>query len=302
VEESRLGLLINGLLKVPMQFFILFVGAMVFVFYQLVAPPVLFNPAPLTRLRRGPHANELAAVETRHRAAFEARRAAAESFVTTSSASKTAGDALAAADAAYASVRAEAVALVKAHDVPADASDTNYVFLSFVLAHLPAGLVGLILAVVFAASMSSNSAALNSLASTSVVDVYVRLVRKSREDAHYLAISRVATALWGAFSIAVAMYANRVGTLIEAVNILGSLFYGTMLGIFLLAFYVPNVRGTPAFAGGLAGLAAVWTCFAFTKLSYLWFNVVGCVVVIGVALALNAFPTSSTPRSSSAAP
>ena len=129
----------------------------------------------------------------------------------------------------------------------------------------------------------------------------MRLVRKNREDAHYLAVSRVATALWGAFSIAVAMYANRVGTLIEAVNILGSLFYGTMLGIFLVAFYLPSVRGTPVFAGGIAGLSSVWACFAFTRLSYLWFNVVGCVVVIGVALALDS-SISSTPRSSSPAP
>jgi len=305
VEASRLGLLINGLLKVPMQFFILFVGAMVFVFYQFVAPPVLFNPAPLARLRSGPYAGELLGIEARHRAAFEARRAAAEAFVLTGkeneSASAAAGEALRAADGSYAAVRAEAVALVKAHDLPADANDTNYVFLSFVLAHLPTGLVGLILAVVFAASMSSNSAALNSLASTSVVDVYVRLVKKNREDSHYLAVSRIATALWGAFSIAVSMYANRVGTLIEAVNILGSLFYGTMLGIFLVAFYLPKVRGTPVFAGGIAGLASVWACFAFTRLSYLWFNVVGCVVVIGVALALSS-SISSTPRSSSPRP
>ncbi|HEX7615141.1 MAG TPA: sodium:solute symporter [Thermoanaerobaculia bacterium] len=305
IEASRLGLLFNGLLKVPMQFFILFVGAMVFVFYQFVPPPVLFNPAPLARLRNGPHAGELLEIESRHRAAFESRRAAAEAFVKTGkeneSAAAAAGETLRAADASYAAVRAEAVALVKAHDLPADANDTNYVFLSFVLAHLPTGLVGLILAVVFAASMSSNSAALNSLASTSVVDVYVRLVRKNRKDSHYLAVSRIATALWGAFSISVAMYANRVGTLIEAVNILGSLFYGTMLGIFLVAFYLPRVRGTPVFAGGVAGLASVWACFAFTRLSYLWFNVVGCVVVIGVALALTAV-TSSTPRSSSPAP
>ncbi|MDL2717328.1 MAG: sodium:solute symporter, partial [Acidobacteriota bacterium] len=292
-------------LKVPMQFFILFVGAMVFVFYQFVAPPVLFNPAPLARLRNGSHAKELAGIEARHRGAFEARRAAADAFVGTEkgtgAASVAAGEALRAADASYAAVRAEAVALVKAHDRPADANDTNYVFLSFVLAHLPTGLVGLILAVVFAASMSSNSAALNSLASTTVVDVYVRHVKKDRADAHYLAASRVATALWGAFSIAVSMYANRVGTLIEAVNILGSLFYGTMLGIFLVAFYLPKVRGTPVFAGGILGLASVWACFAFTNLSYLWFNVVGCVVVIAVALALS-LPISSTPRSSSPAP
>lgn len=288
VAESRLGLLLNGLLKVPMQLFILFVGAMVFVFYQFVAPPVLFNPAPLARLRSGPWAPDLARIEERHRSAFEARRAAAEAFVATrdrgdAGFAASAGRALEEADAAYASVRGEAADLVRRHDVPADASDTNYVFLSFVLAHLPSGLVGLILAVVFAASMSSNSAALNALASTSVVDIYVRLARKGRPDAHYLAVSRVATTIWGAFSIGVAMFANRVGTLVEAVNILGSLFYGTMLGIFLVAFYLPRVRGTPVFAGGIAGLASVWCCFAFTRLSYLWFNVVGCIVVIAVA-------------------
>jgi Na+(H+)/acetate symporter ActP len=292
VGQSRLGLLANGLLKIPMQFFILFLGAMIFVFYQFVMPPVFFNPVQTAALRSGDQGAAFAAVEAPHTAAFEDRRAAVHGLIAAMRASDPARveqekAGVEAAQARFARARVDGVALLRLQGT--DATDTNYIFLSFVLSHLPAGLVGLILAVVFAASMSSNSAAMNSLASTSVMDVYGRLIRKGRPDAHYLRVSRLATIFWGVFSIVTAMYANRLGTLIEAVNILGSLFYGTMLGIFLLAFYFPKVGGTATFAGALVGETAVVLCFAFSSLSYLWFNVVGCVVVIGVAQLVQPF-------------
>ena len=250
--ESRLGLLFNGLLKVPMQAFILLVGVMVFVFYQFAVPPVFFNPVPLERIRRGPHAAELAAVEARHLAAFEARKSR-RTVVRRGTEERERGRPRGGGPRARVGGRTrrrcpeETLELIRKRDPTADANDTNYVFLSFVLAYLPVGLVGLVVAVVFAAAMSSIAAALQSLAGTTVVDVYGRLLRKSRPDAHYLRVGRLATVFWGLVAMSVAMYANRLGTLIEAVNILGSLVYGTILGIFLVAFYLPKVRGTPVF-------------------------------------------------------
>ena len=293
VAESRLGLLFNGFLKVPMQAFILLVGVMVFVFYQFAAPPVFFNPVPLERLRKGPDAAELAAVEARHRDAFEARKAAALSYVEARKSGRedrigAAGRALEAANDRVGAVRAESLDFVRRRDSSADANDTNYVFLSFVLAYLPAGLVGLVVAVVFAAAMSSNAAALQSLAGTTLVDIYGRLVRKNRPDDHYLRVGRLATVFWGLVAMAVAMFANRLGTLIEAVNILGSLVYGTILGIFVVAFGLPKVRGTPVFFAALVSEAFVLVCWATTKLEFLWFNVVGCVAVVALSLAFQA--------------
>jgi Na+/proline symporter len=300
VVESRLGLLFNGLVKVPMQFFILFLGAMVFVFYQFVAPPVFFNPVETRRTEKGPNAAAFHAVEARHAEAFAERRAAANEIADAVAMNDESRVAAARSRAEKAQVRMddvrkEAVAIVKKNP-GADTNDTNYVFLRFVLDHLPHGLIGLILAVVFAASMSSNSAALCALASTSVVDVYGRLVRKGRPDSHYVQVGRLATIFWGIVALAFSMVANRMGTLIEAVNVLGSLVYGTLLGIFLLAFYVKRVKGTAAFWGGIAGEAAVLLCFFFSKLSYLWFNLVGCAVVVGVALLVEAASTSHQDR------
>jgi Na+/proline symporter len=179
-------------------------------------------------------------------------------------------------------VRADAVRVAKA------SNDTNYIFLTFVLAYLPAGLVGLVLAVVFAASMSSNSAALNALASTTVVDVYGRLLRKGKGDAHYVRVSKLATVFWGLLAILFAEFSNRLGTLIEVVNILGSLFYGTILGVFLLAFYFKRVGGTATFVGAIVGEAVVVACWSLTPLAFLWYNLVGCGVTIAVALVTGA--------------
>jgi Na+/proline symporter len=184
--------------------------------------------------------------------------------------------------------RNEATALLTATDPGASTSDTNYIFLSFVLAHLPAGLIGLVFAAIFAASMNSTAAELNALTSTTVVDVVQRVRPHAlREGRGALLQSRLITLAWAGFAVLFAEYASRLGSLIEAVNILGSLFYGTILGIFLTAFYVKRVRGTAVFTGALVAQVAVVACFALTKISFLWYNLIGCLLVVAVGLALS---------------
>ncbi len=182
-------------------------------------------------------------------------------------------------------IRGGAIELIKEHNPKPE--DTNYVFLNFVINYLPAGVVGLVFAAVFFASMSSTASALNALSSTTFVDVYRRLFRREAGERHYLVFSKMATVFWGLFAVAFAQYAGQLGSLIEAVNRLGSLFYGTILGIFLLAFYFKRVGGTAAFVGAMVGEAVVLLCFFFTKIAFLWYNVVGALVVIAVALAFN---------------
>jgi Na+/proline symporter len=165
-------------------------------------------------------------------------------------------------------------------------NDTNYIFLSFVTRYMPAGVVGLVLAAVFAAAMSTISAEINSLATVSVIDVYRRHIRRRASDRHYLWASRAATLFWGAYAVATSQFGKNLGSLIEAVNMLGSLFYGGMLGVFALAFYFPRVTGTAAFVGVLAGEAAIFYARFFTGISFLWYNVLGCVVVIATAVAV----------------
>ncbi|MEJ2543836.1 MAG: hypothetical protein P8Y99_07185 [Calditrichaceae bacterium] len=169
----------------------------------------------------------------------------------------------------------------------ADTNDTNYIFLNFVISFLPVGLIGLVLAAILSASMSSTSAELNALASTSVIDIYKRIFRKEGSDRHYLLISKMATIFWGVYAIGFAMFANKLGSLIEAVNILGSLFYGTILGIFLVAFYIKWVKGTPTFIAAILAEIVVLLCFFLTKMPFLWFNFIGCVLVVILAIALN---------------
>jgi SSS family transporter len=290
VSQSRLGLVMNGLVKVPMQFVILFLGALLFVFYQFVAPPVFFNPVEVAKVRHSAHAERFAAIEQRHRDAFEQRRQRVQALIAARETGDrirlgVATDSLAASERRFTAVRGQAVELIRARDPRANPSDTNYIFLSFVLRHLPIGVVGLVLAAIFAASMNSISAELNALTSTSIVDVFKRLLGGGGSARAEVIASRIATVAWGAFAVAFAEYASRLGSLVEAVNILGSLFYGTILGIFLTAFYLPRVGGTAVFVAALAAEAAVIACFRLTAISFLWYNVIGCLLVMGFALA-----------------
>lgn len=302
VTESRLGLLANGLFKVPMQFAILFLGAIVFAFYQLTPPPLFFNPVESERARASEVGAEFVAVEALHHQAATARGRHLEEWV----AARKAGDPAAAATAlsqahqardAVVAARSEGLLLLDRASGGRSGTDTNYIFLGFVTTFLPAGLLGLVLAAVFAASMSSTAAELNALASTTVVDFYRRLVRPGASDRSLVGMSRLATVFWGAVAVVFAQYANRLGSLVEAVNILGSLFYGTILGVFALAFLAPRVSGTAAFAAALAAEAAVVACFLATPLSFLWYNVVGCVGTVAIGLLLAPFfPRRRTPE------
>ncbi len=292
VTQSRLGLMFNGIAKVPMQFFILLLGAMVFVFYQFTMPPLFFNPVETGEIKSAEHAAHYDALEQRYAEAFERKAEALREYLTVretgdETSLARAKEKMEAATQEAEAIRSSAIATIKSSDKAADANDTNYIFLSFVMKYLPVGLVGLIFACIFAASMSSTSGELSALATTTIVDVYKRHVRKEASERHYLIVSRISMAAWGIYGIAFAQYASQLGSLVEAVNILGSLFYGTMLGIFLLAFYFKWVGGTATFWAAFVGEAVVFYCFMFTEISWLWYNVVGCGLVIGVALLLN---------------
>lgn len=293
VTQSRLGLLFNGMVKVPMQFFILFVGAMVFVFYQFVAPPLSFNRVQAERLRASQYRAEFASLEATHAQTFAEKQAAATRLVAameakdsaTVEATTTELRSLQARDAA---TRKSASDLIRRNDPKADAKDTDYVFLTFIIENLPTGLVGVLMAAIFCAAMSATASGLNSLASTSVVDVWKRLIWPGLTDHQYVIVSKAMTVFWGVFCIGFASYANRLGSLIEAVNQVGSLFYGTMLAIFLVAFYLPRVGGTAVFWAAILSEAAIFYCKFFTNVAWLWWNVVGCVVGVVAALLLQA--------------
>jgi Na+/proline symporter len=283
IAQSRLSLLFNAVAKIPMQFFILAIGALVFVFYTFEKPPLVFHQVEMANLTR--HA-EYSALAGRYDAAFDGRKEAARRFI--ASRNEEALAAYRASQASFEAVRKDAVKLVEKTS-GSGFNDTNYIFLSFVMKHLPAGLVGLILAAIFAAAMSTISAEINSLATVTVIDIYQRHIRKAASDGHYLLVSRFATVFWGAYAVVTAGYGRSLGSLIEAVNMLGSLFYGGLLGVFVLAFAFPRVGGTAAFIGVLAGEAAIFSAHAFTGISFLWYNVLGCLVVVATGLLLSAY-------------
>lgn len=288
IAQSRMGLIFNGLLKIPMQFAILFVGALVFVFYLFQAPPVFFNRVLLEETRQQTEVSvEMAQVEQDFGVAIAERRAAAFALLEGGEDDAATLAKLKSAQSAVDALREEAKAVIKQGNEKADTNDTNYIFLSYVFDFLPAGLIGLIISVIFSASMSSTSSELNALASTTVIDVYKRLVRTDGDDAHYYKVSKWSTVAWGGYAIVFAMFANRLGTLIEAVNILGSLVYGTILGIFMVAFFLKKVGGKAVFLGALLAEALILSLFFFTEVPFLWYNVIGCLAVVFTALPLN---------------
>jgi SSS family transporter len=273
IGQSRLGLLFNAVAKVPVQFFILFIGAMVFVFFLFVQPPLLFHPLEMQRVRTAP---EYMQIEARYNQAFEQRQIAARNVIQGG-----AIDEFRTAQKNVDDAREEAQKL-------AGENDTNYIFLSFVTHYLPRGIVGLIIGVIFTAAMSASSGEINSLATVTMVDVYKRHFHREGTDRHFLLASRVATVFWGCYAVAFANFAQGFGALIELVNQVGSLFYGSMLGVFVLAFFVKRVGGTGAFWGVLLGQAAIFAVARFTPIAYLWYNVVGCLVVVAAGVAISA--------------
>lgn len=294
IAQSRLSLLFNAMAKIPMQFLILFIGAMVFVFYVFERPPLTFEPAQARQLEAQAR---YAPIEAGYRQAFEQRRAAAVEFLE----AQRRDDAtrveksLAQFRKAQGGIdRARAEGAELARKAGSDTEDdTNFIFLSFVIRYMPVGVVGLVMAAIFAAAMSTSSAEINSLATVAVIDFYKRHVKKEASDRHYLWASRMFTLFWGVYAIFFAQYAINLGSLVVAVNEVGSLFYGAMLGVFALAFYFPRIRGTAAFLGVLAGEAAIFAVRFTTDLSFLWYNLIGCAVVILVGVA---WPGGKLPR------
>ena len=289
VSESRLGLLFNGMFKVPMQFLILFSGAMVFVFYLFTQPPLFFNAPVLGQLAAGPHAGELAALETQYAQAFARQRGAALDYVHALDAGSDAAGAHAqlreaARDTAH--VREQTKALIGRALPEAEQKDVDYVFLGFVIRYVPSGLVGLLIAVILCAAMSSISAELTALGSTTTLDLFQRLRSTPLSARGGLLASKLFTALWGVLALSFAAFAALLDNLIEAVNILGSLFYGTMLGIFLVGFFLRRVGAMPVLIGAAVAEASVLGLFFGSDLGFLWYNVVGCAGVVIVALSV----------------
>jgi solute:Na+ symporter, SSS family len=302
VDQARHSLLMSAYWKIPLQALVLLSGVLVFVYYLFNQPPMLFNRVHAETVEKSGRATEFQQLESRFADAFAARRDAAGALAAAESDPQRA-DARAtfsAADALLKGVRKEAAALVL--DVTGDENygkqmgdtptpDVNYVFPTFVTTKLPIGLVGLVIAAIFAAAMSSIAGELNALATTTVIDIYRRHVRPVETDAHYLRVSKAATLFWGLFACVVATFAAGLGSLIEVVNRFGSFFYGSLLGVFVLALAFKRSTGTGAFVGLLAGMAAVmaFASHPATKgVSFLWHNPLGVVVVVAVGLVVSA--------------
>ncbi|WP_143310843.1 sodium:solute symporter [Chitinophaga vietnamensis] len=291
VKESRLGLLMNGLVKVPMQFAVLLIGALVFVFYLYFRAPLFFNQAELARVHQTEHGAALQELENKYATLSAQKQQQVKQLAAAleghdESRISTAQQALQQTEDRSQALRGEAVALIKNADPAGDASDTNYIFLHFVVNSLPKGLVGLLIAIIFLAAWGSIAAALNSLASTTVIDVYKRLYRNDGSPEQYLRISKMWTLIWGIFCIAVAQFASGLGSLIEVVNVLGSWFYGVTLGIFLVAFYFKRIGGTATFWAAILAEIIVLILFWLNKVSFLWLNAIGCILVVLFAAAL----------------
>lgn len=289
VGQSRMGLLMNGMLKIPMQFFILLIGILVFTFYQYQKPPVFFNQYEVNKVENSAFKAEFKEREQDFNLAFADKKTkviALESALSNKQNVAEASAAVKQANLTLQEKRADALAVMKKNDSDADLDDTNYIFLSFVTQYLPKGLIGLLIAIVCMASMGSTASALNSLASTTSVDIYKRLINKTGSDLKYLNISKITTFFWGVISIAMALFASKLGNLLEAVNILGSLFYGTILGIFLVAFYFKKIGGKAVFIAALITEVFVFTAYYYEWMAYLWLNLFGCVLVIGFGYLL----------------
>jgi len=282
VAESRIGLMFNAVLKIPMQFSILLVGVMVYVFYIFHQPPIHFKENSLESVRSSAYAGELRGLEMKYNVALAEREQSAREYAKTSNEESKLK--LQEADQAVQSLRSEAKELVNMADASLETKDSDYVFLTFVITYLPHGLIGLLIAVILSAAMSSTSGELNALSSTTSIDIYKRLINKEGTEHHYVVASKFFTFLWGALAIFFAIVAKNSENLIEAVNIVGSLFYGTVLGIFLVAFFFKYIKGTAVFYAAILAEIIVLVMFFLPDeifhISYLLYNMIGAVLTI----------------------
>jgi Na+/proline symporter len=293
VEDGRQSLLMSAYVKIPLQAIILLMGVFVFVYYLFVQPPMLFNPVHDARMRSGPHAAEYQALERQFAEAFARRREAALEYSATQRVDLPEARAFVrqrfeTAESGVLAIRRQAVDLVKKATGDAAYTDVNYVFPTFVTTQLPPGLIGLIIAAIFAAAMSSIAAELNSLSTATLIDFYKRLLKPEASEKHYMTVSWISTAVWGVIACGVAVFATNLGSLIEVVNRFGSFFYGSLLGVFVLAIATKRATGTGAFIGLIAGMSAVaFVAFRYPQISFLWHNVVGVTVVCVVGMIVS---------------
>ena len=290
LTESRLGLLFNGLLKVPMQFLVLFVGILVFVFFQFNTRPLHFNDANVAKLIGTPYEQTYREYETAYLQVQKRETGIAERIIAANRSGDEAALEAAREDSQVAvadgkRIREQVEALILQADPNAKTKDTDYVFISFVISFLPVGMVGLLLAVIFSAAMSSTSSELNALATTTVIDLYRRSIVKNQTDRHYPQMSKIFTVVWGIVALMFAVVADLFENLIQAVNIVGSLFYGSILGVFVVAFFMKRVGGRAVFWGAILGEVLVVTIFLldyyeYLNIAYLWLNMIGCLLVM----------------------
>jgi Na+/proline symporter len=299
INEGRSSLLMSAYWKIPLQALVLFVGILTFVFYTFHRPPMLFNDVHDSDVRASARAGEYQTLEQQFGEAFESRRQAAMNFAASDGTldAETRADAFRAEDARVKDIRRRAAGVVRQATNDSSYDDVNYVFPTFITTALPIGLIGLWIVAIITAATDTIAAELNSLASVSVMDFYRRYVRAGAPDAHYLIIAKAATACWGVFAGVVAIYAAELGSLIEVVNRYGSFFYGSILGVFMLAVLTRRATGTGASVGLLAGMSAVaYVAFARPEISFLWHNVIGAVVVFVVGLAVSSLNRQSGNR------
>ena len=291
LRESRFGLMFNAVLKIPMQFFILLLGVMLFVYYQFEQPPLFFNQAAWREAVRLDPGDKLDSLQQQ----FQSASAQKKQFILQWLAARHAGNktdeaatriqALAAQDHVNA-IRAQAETVMKQNDPGVKSNDADYVFVTFILNQLPHGLIGLLIAAFFAAALQSKSAELNALGATTTVDFYRHLLKREATDAHYVAASRWFTFFWGLVAIAFALFANLVENLIQAVNIVGSVFYGVFLAMFLVAFFLKHIGGTAIFWAALVAQILVFVLYFSLNISYLWYNLIGCAACVLLSLVI----------------
>ena len=294
IKESRLGLLFNALLKIPMQFMILLTGVLVFVFYQFEAHPVLFNKAAVQTAQESKYKAEFQDIENQHQQFHKEKKAAYLDYAKQPTDAKK--ETLIALDKKAKAVRDQAREVVLKADPDQSSRDSDYVFLTFILNYLPQGLVGLLIAVIISAAMSSTAGEINALSSTTMVDFYQRFSKTEKSDTQSVNLSKWLTLGWGILAIIFALSAQLVENLIEAVNILGSVFYGTILGVFLTAFFLKKVGSRAVLTGIVVGQLTVFILFYYEAVGYLWFNVIGCAIVMIVSYITSIF--SSKPEQS----
>jgi len=304
IRASRLGLIMNGMLKLPLQFFILFIGVLVFIFFQFTQPPIFFNEKVNEKIYNSTYADEYKASENSLSALFDERQALYGEYLAAKKTNDTeqikkAQSLIAASSAKEKQLRSDAKQIIKQYDETIETNDKDYIFLNFILNYLPKGLVGLLLAMIFFAAMSSTASELNALGSTTSIDIYKRSINQGGSDAHYLKASKLLTLMWGIFAMLFAAFGTLAENLIQFVNIVGSVFYGTILGIFLAAFYMKWIKGNAIFFAALIAECIViylWYNYIYVEehFSFLWLNLIGTVLTILFATLLSVILDKNT--------